>query len=268
MEAERQLQARLAVVSAQGARERPFWWHSSLVEAKRQWHYRQSQHKRAQQRSEPWKSRCGQAEQKLADAQQRSEQLQARIEELEQEHASLKQRKQDLLRSPFGQRSEKRQGGSEAGTAAAPARPGADAEPRRPRGGQRGAVPHARAKRSGLPVRQEWLEPQAECRYCADCGAPYWRNGEELSTLLEVAVQGYVRRVRRPRLRAGCGCAQRQGQPVPTVIAPPVPTLLRGTSYGISVWVAFLLQVDGQRQPARAFERQWGARCWGMWGTC
>lgn len=260
MEAERQLQAQLAVVPAQWERERPLSWHSSLVEAKRQWHYWQSQHKRANQRSEQWKSRCGQAQQKLADAQQRIEQLQARIEQLEQENAGLKQRNQDLLRSPFGQRSEKRQSGSEAGTAAAPARPRAAAEPRRPRGGQRGAVPHARAKRSGLPVRQEWLEPQAECRYCVDCGAPYWRNGEELSTLIEVEVQGYVRRIRRPRFRAGCGCAQRQGQPPQTVIAPPLPTLFRGTSYGISVWVAFLLQVYWQRQPARAFERQWGER--------
>ena len=137
----------------------------------------------------------------------------------EQETAGLKQRNQDLLRSPFGKRSEKRQSGSEAGAAAAETvRPGADSEPQRPRGGQRGAVPHARVERSGLAVQQEWLEPEAERRYCADCGAPYARNGEESSASIEVEVRGYVRRIRRPRFRAGCGCAQRQGQPVPAVV--------------------------------------------------
>ena len=177
---------------------------------------------------------------------------------MEQENAGLKQRNQDLLQSPFGKRSEKRQSGSEAGAAAAETvRPGAGPEPKRPRGGQRGAVPHARVERSGLAVQQEWLEPEAERRYCADCGEPYARNGEELSVLIEVAVRGYVRRIRRPRFRAGCGCAQRQGHPVPAVIAPLEPTLFRGTSYGLSVWVAFLLQVYWQRRPVRAFEREW-----------
>ena len=131
----------------------------------------------------------GEAQQKLAEAQQRSEQLHERIQELEQENAGLKQRNQDLLRSPFGKRSEKRQSGSEAGAAAAEtARPGADSEPQRPRGGQRGAVPHARVERSGLAVQEEWLEPEAERRYCADCGAPYARNGEESSASIEVAL--------------------------------------------------------------------------------
>ena len=89
--------------------------------------------------------------------------------------------------------------------AAETARPGADPEPQRPRGGQRGAVAHARVERSGLAVQQEWLEPEAERRYCADCGAPYARNGEESSAWIEVEVRGYVRRIRRPRFRAGCG---------------------------------------------------------------
>ena len=119
MEAERQLPAQLTgmPVQFQLERERPLSW--QLVEAKRQWHYWQSQHKRAKERIEQWKLRCGEAEQKLADGQQRIEQLQARIQELEQENAGLKQRNQDLLRSPFGKRSEKRQSGSEAGAAAA-----------------------------------------------------------------------------------------------------------------------------------------------------
>ena len=106
-------------------------------------------------------------------------------------------------------------------------------------------------------MQEEWLEPQADCCYCADCGEPYARNGAEISAWIEVEVRGYVRRTRRPRFRAGCGCAQRQGHPVPAVIAPLEPTLFRGTSYGLSVWVAFLLQVYWQRHPVRAFEREW-----------
>ncbi len=71
-------------------------------------------------------------------------------------------------------------------------------------------------------------------------------------------MQGYVRRTRRTRYRAGCGCAQRQGQPVPEVLPPREPRLFRGTSYGLSVWVAFLVQRYWQRHPVRAFEREWG----------
>ena len=257
MGAERQLPVQLGrPAQFQGERERSL--SVQMVEAKRQWHYWQSQHKRAKQRIEQWQLRCGEAEQKLADAQQRNAQLQARVQELEQENAGLQQRNQDLLRSPFGQRSEKRHSGGEGGAPAPKTVPGAG--PERPRGGQRGAVPHPRADRSGLAVQQEWLEPEAERRHCADCGQPYARNGEEISVSIEVAVRGYVRRIRRPRFRAGCRCAQRQGHPVPTVIAPREPTLFRGTSYGLSVWVAFLLQVYWQRRPVRAFEREWGER--------
>ena len=41
------------------------------------------------------------------------------------------------------------------------------------------------------------------------------------------------------------------------VLAALEPTLFRGSSYGLSVWVMFLLQVYWQRHPARAFEREW-----------
>ncbi len=91
------------------------------MESKRQWHYWQSQHKRAKQRGEQWKQRCGETEQKLAAAQQRIAQLAARVEELERETAGLKQRNRDLLRSAFGMRSEKRQSANEGGAAAAQA---------------------------------------------------------------------------------------------------------------------------------------------------
>ena len=261
MEASRQLSAASGGVARLPVqREQTLWL--ELVEAKRQWHYWQSQHQRAKQRGEQWQQSCGETEQKLAAAQQRIAQLQARVEELEREAAGPQQRNRDLLRSPFGKRSEKRQssGAGEAAEDEQAARPGAaeDEPVQRSRGGQRGAVPHARAKRSGLEEREEWLEPDADERCCAHCGKPYCRNGEEVSETVEVEVQGYVRRVRRARYRAGCGCAQRQGQPVPEVLPAVEPRLFRGTSYGLSVWVAFLVQVYWQRHPVRSFEREWG----------
>ena len=262
MEPSRQLTAQPAAVPVQFQLERERPLSGPLVEAKRQGHYWRSQHRRAKQRSEQWRARYGEVAQQLADAQQRIAQLQAQLQELERENAGLQQRHQDLLRSPFGKRSEKRQGGQpEAGADAAQTDPpGADKQSPRPRGGQPGAVPPRRADRSGLPVREEWLEPEAERRQCAHCGQPYSRNGEAVSEWVEVVVQGYVRRTRRTRFRAGCECAQRQGQPVPEVIAPLDPPLFRGTSYGLSVWAEFLLQVYWQRRPVRAFEREWGER--------
>ncbi len=44
---------------------------------------------------------------------------------------------------------------------------------------------------------------------------------------------------------------------MPEVIAPLEPTLFRGSGYGLSVWVTFLVQVYWQRRPVRAFEREW-----------
>ena len=226
------------------------------MEAKQAAHYWRSQHARAKQRAAIWQARCVERERELADAQQRIEQLQERVQELEREKAGLQQRNQDLLKAPFGKRSEKHPVAGEQSGQASPAR---RCQPRS-RGGQPGACAHGRLKRSGLAVEEEWHEPPAGSCQCADCGLPYTRNGEQVSEWVEVRVQGYVRRVRRPRYRATCGCAQRAGRPVPEVLAALEPTLFRGTGYGLSVWVQFLLQVYWQRHPARAFEREWAER--------
>lgn len=231
------------------------------VEAKRRWQYWRSMHARAKQRVALWQARHAAKQRELTEAQRKIEQLQERVRELERENEGLKRRNQDLLRTPFGKRSEKRAGGSE-GTADAPATASAGAAPEPPaqrrRGGQRGAASHPRVERSGLAMHEECHEPEADSRVCADCGRPYYCNGEEISERIEVQVRGHVRRIRRPRYRAACGCAQRQGQAVPEVIAPLEPSLFRGSAYGLSVWVEFLLQVYWQRRPVRAFEREWG----------
>ena len=134
---------------------------------------------------------------------------------------------------------------SAARSAQAAARAGRQQRRRPARGrthrGQPGAAPHPRADRSALPVRKERQKLAADERTCPDCGRPYCRNGQPVSERIEVEVQGYVRWVRRACFRAGCECAQRQGQPVPEEIARPPPTLFRGTHYELSVWVWFLL---------------------------
>ena len=245
-----------AVPCGAWSRERVAAEARALVEAKQAAHYWRSQHARAKQRAAIWQARCVERERELADAQQRIEQLQERVQELEREKAGLQQRNQDLLKAPFGKRSEKHPVAGEQSGQASPAR---RCQPRS-RGGQPGACAHGRLKRSGLAVEEEWHEPPAGSCQCADCGLPYTRNGEQVSEWVEVRVQGYVRRVRRPRYRATCGCAQRAGRPVPEVLAALEPTLFRGTGYGLSVWVQFLLQVYWQRHPARAFEREWAER--------
>ena len=228
----------------------------ALVEAKQAAHYWRSMHARAKarvaQRWGQWRA----AERQLAEARRQIAQLAGRVRELEQENAGLRQRQQELLKTPFGKRSEKRQSGpGQPGTGSA----GTSQGPQRSRGGQPGASAHARVARAraGLAVREEWHEPEAVQRQCLDCGRPYRRNGEAVSDRIEIEVKAHVRRIRRPRYRAACECARRPGQAVPEVLAPLEPTLFRGSGYGLSVWVAFLMQVDWQRHPARAFEREW-----------
>ena len=234
-----------------------------LVEAKRQWHYWRSQHARAKQRGEQWRARWRAAQQQLQAAQQTIAQLQAQVTELEQQQASLQQRNQELLHNRFGKRSEKQRAGSATGTApqSRPAgagnRPPPAAGPPRSRGGQPGAGTHGRLDHSPLAVQEEVHEPAPESRVCAACGRAYAHNGAEVCERLEMQVRGYVRRIRRPRYRAVCDCAP--GPAPPQAIAKLEPALFRGSNYGLSVWVEFLLQVYWQRCPARAFEREWGA---------
>ncbi|MCY4187722.1 MAG: hypothetical protein OXD30_04490 [Bryobacterales bacterium] len=163
----------------------------------------------------------------------------------------MQQRNQELLQNPFGKRSEKQRAGGATGAAPQPRPAGAGPQP--------GAAAHGRLDRSPLEVQEEVHEPPPERRVCAACGRAYVRNGAEVSERIEVQVRGYVRRIRRPRYRAVCDCAQRQGPALSPAIAELEPVLFRGANYGLSVWVEFLLQVYWQRCPVRAFEREWGA---------
>ena len=212
--------------------------------------YWQSMHRRAQERAAKYEALQREQAGKLGE-------LERQVEVLQQENAGLQQRNRDLLKKPFGTSSEKRPQGQDGeqgdGGPAGGGQPGQGTEKRRQRGGQPGAAAPKRVDRSGLPRREEVLEPEPGRCSCPECGLAYARNGEAVSERVEVWIEGHIRRIRRPRYRAVCECVTGRGE----VVAALEPTLFRGSGYGLSVWVIFLLQVYWQRHPARAFEREW-----------
>ena len=229
------------------------YWHGKAQERAAWW---QAQYEG--KCAEPTARKLAEAEREVGKQRRRIADLERRVELLEQEKAGVEQRNRDLLRKPFGTRSETRGRCNGRGAESGPGGgSGGEGEARRKRGGQPGSVAHGRLERSGLAVREEVWEPEAASCRCPECGREYARNGEEVSERIEIEVSGYVRRIRRPRRKAVCACAARRGAPAPQVIAPLEPTLFRGSPYGVSVWTVFLLQVYWQRHPARAFEREW-----------
>ncbi len=205
----------------------------------------QAQHRETQQKLVRAQAECGALQRQVVAGEQQ-------VAELQQAAVGQPPNRADLLRAAFGTRSEKRTPEPDAGEAG---RSG-----RRTRGGQPGARSHPRVARPELEERTEERDLSAERRVCGDCGRPFGRHGVAVSERVEVEVRSYRRRIRRPRYRATCECAQARGQRTPTVQAGLPPTLFRGTCYGLSVWVEFLLQVDWQRRPVRAFEREWAER--------
>ena len=198
--------------------------------------------------------------------------LQGRVAELELENEGLRNSNQDLLKKPFGLTSDKREPGQGGQPPVAPGPQGGGQQPgggaqgpgtrKKKRGGQPGSKAPKRTRRKDLAVQEEVHEPESGNCKCKDCGLPFARNGEAVSERVEIEVKAHLRRIRRTRWRASCECAAQRGESQPEVVAPPEPSLFRGTSYGLSVWVTFLVQVYWQRHPARAFEREWGD--WGV----
>ena len=237
-----------------------------VIDLRRDAHYWRSQHARAKERIAAWRAKWKTARQELADALRKIGQVRKQVQALEQENAGLRQEVEGLQRenrqlrqTPFQKRSEKGQGQGRDSGAGEQSEPEAGRSPggKRRRGGQPGGVAHPRADHSSLEVLEEVHEPEAGSCKCPDCGLPYRRNGEERHERIEIEVKGHTRRILRPRYRAACECARRQGKAAPEIIAPLPPALFRGTSYGLSVWVALLIQVYWQRRPVRAFEREW-----------
>jgi len=167
-----------------------------------------------------WKSQHAQAK----------ERIKALEEEIDFKEAKIK----DLTQRLFGKKSEKNPSkGSEKGESK-PA-------PKRKRGQQPGCRGHGRTQRPDLPVVHEVADLQEAHKYCAHCGLPYLPNEslDEQSTLHEVQVRAYVRRVRRKSYtrHSGCTC---EGSPAIKTAAVP-PKVIPGGGYAVSFWVEILL---------------------------
>ena len=117
----------------------------------------------------------------------------------------------------------------------------------RKRGQQRGAAGHGRTPRPKLEEKEERREPPPDALICSCCGKPYVANGENASSVIEIAVKAHIRRIVRPRYRRGCECASS----APEVAAPPPARLFPRTPYGISVWARILYERFACFRPLR-----------------
>jgi transposase len=155
----------------------------------------------------------------------------AREATLKQELERGQARIRDLEQRLYGKRSEK-------GATASEAQPGGE-KPSRPRGQAPGSQGHGRTLRPCLPVIKEWRALPPEGQVCPCCQAPFDPfPGAEDSTVVEIHVGAYVRKIKRLRYRKTCQCPQVPG----LITAPPAPRLLPKSSLGVSVWVEVLLR--------------------------
>lgn len=156
-------------------------------------------------------------------------QLLARNAELEQQLERALARIRDLTQRLYGKRSEK--------SASKPETQVSENTPSRARGQAPGTPGHGRTSRPHLPVVEERRTvPPADCR-CPHCHKPYSSRGTEDSEIIEIRVEGYVRRVKRQRYEKAC-----DGPEAPArMMAPPAPRLIPRSTLGVSVWVEVLL---------------------------
>ncbi len=117
----------------------------------------------------------------------------------------------------------------------------------RKRGQQRGAAGHGRTPRPKLEEKEERREPPPDALICSCCGKPYVANGENASSVIEIAVKAHIRRIVRPRYRRSCECASSALE----AIAPPPARLFPRTPYGVSVWARILYERFACHRPLR-----------------
>src|SRR2546426_8386457 len=168
-----------------------------------------------------WRANYGRGQR--AQLLEREPALRATVETL---HATIR----DLNQRLYGAKSEQAAGCDAAGQS----QPGSP----RNRGQQPGSQGHGRSDRSALPVVAEVHDLSEAAKHCPTCGeafAPF--PGAEESTIIEVQVQAYIRRIQRPRYQKTCGCPQVAG----IVTAPPAPRVIPKSPLGVSVWTQVLL---------------------------
>ena len=115
----------------------------------------------------------------------------------------------------------------------------------RNRGQQPGSVGHGR-KRQELEVIEELIELPAEQRCCSTCKIPFETfSTTEDSEIIEIAVKGYKRKLKRSKYRSRCSC---KGTPK-LLIAPSVPRLIPKGKLGTSIWASILMDKYGSYTP-------------------
>jgi transposase len=159
---------------------------------------------------------------------EREGQLKQRLAELE---AKLRLREQQL----FGRKTETSSSSPPSPTAA-PTTPAVSE--RRRRGQQIGQPGHGRRDYSHLLAKVELAELTGADGCCPQCQRPFQPlGGTEDSTVLEIEVRAYRRKVRRRRYRPTCQCGV-----VPKVVtAPPPARVIPKSMLGVSIWVTVLL---------------------------
>ena len=164
----------------------------------------------------------------------RQHELQAEIDQLK---ALLRQREQQL----FGRKSEASTSSTPLPVLSSQASPTSEiSQPakRRSRGQQPGSKGHQRRDYSLLPVREEILDLPEDKRQCSSCGLSFASfPGTEDTSVLEIEVRAYRRRIRRPRYRPTCKCGCHPG----IVTAPPPPRVIPSGILGVSIWTTVLL---------------------------
>lgn len=157
----------------------------------------------------------------------------AREEAFKKEIEKLKGELRDLKQRLFGRKSEKGTGRSERGDGTRIEKAAA-----RPRGQQRHSLGHGRTILEHLPIEEARVELSEDNRCCAQCGLPYESlPGTKSSEVVELEVRAYRRRYLRGRYRRGCQCEGERE----IVTAPPPKRLIAKGKFGISFWVAVVL---------------------------
>ena len=178
-----------------------------------------------------WKAQHAQLKQKITALEEKIQYKDAKIKDLQNRLFGKKSEKQGLAKS-------------EKNNATAS---------KRSRGQQPGSAGHGRTPRPELPVMIQTHDLAEEDKKCACCGLPYLPNSalDECNEFIEVKVQAYTRRVRRPAYIRNPGCCCK-GTPV-VITAPPLPRLIPRSPYQVSFWVEVLLSKFHYGQPTHRY---------------
>jgi transposase len=179
-----------------------------------------------------------------------------RITALERKVEQLEGEKRQLQADLFGRRSETQPRNDRSNHLDDPQDD--SQRPKRNRGQQPENPGPKRRDYSHLPVREEWLELPPEQAVCPRCGQPLLRLSDtEDSEQIEIEVRAYRRVIHRRRYQRTCSCADTS-----TLTAPSPPKLIPKGRYGISVWVAILLDKYFSYRPTERLLAAW--RLWGL----